>query len=132
FDLDEQSIFCDADDERRKVVAHFVFHELDLFPFDQFALGFVRAALGEAGALGNVVQFVHGNDFRQLPSKGATRCPHPTSRKTGGCRGPRRKWFCSALRPRGGLMVLYRDTRPRAAGSTLACSTLVSSTVAQR
>ena len=36
-------------------------HELHLLPFDQFALGFIRAALGKAGRLGNLMQLFFRN-----------------------------------------------------------------------
>ena len=45
FQFDKESESLGRDDERGKFIAHAVEHELDLFPLDEFALGFGSAAL---------------------------------------------------------------------------------------
>ena len=55
-EFDEESELSHADDQAVEVFADPVLHELDLFPFHQVALGFVGAALGAAGFLGDLVK----------------------------------------------------------------------------
>ena len=64
-EFDEDSVLGDADDESVEVFADAVGHELHLLPLDQFALGGVGAALGEAGVFGLMVEFGLGDGARE-------------------------------------------------------------------
>ena len=57
-EFDKEAEFGNADDESVEIFSDAALHEFHFFPFHQSAFGFIGAAFGLAGFVGDIVEFV--------------------------------------------------------------------------